>query len=389
MFRCIVGFCFWFTLPLSYALSTNCLFHKCLAVVDAGSTGTRVHLYEYDLDKTHTPIHIKEVWTKKINPGFASIKPDSNTIKGYLDNLLSGVTTLQKVPLYFYSTAGMRLLPPSKQKIYYRALKHWFFQQKQWQLMRAKTITGNEEAVYDWLAVNYQLGTLLSLQDKPIGVMDMGGASVQIVFPVDENKISTAVPLVKLTLYGQPIQLYVRSFLGLGQNEMAHQFLNSPTCFAYGYPLPDGEMGQGNASSCKQELLSLVNGLHEVDEIIKPVLASNPMDVWYVLGGLTNLVDNKIYHFENNELTNEELLQQADSKVCQQSWDSLNALSPGDEYLYAYCLFSSYYYALMVDGYGIAPEQTIHTIPPKQNMDWTKGVVLQQRLARPHRSHSL
>ncbi|MBL7479382.1 multidrug DMT transporter permease [Legionella bononiensis] len=358
-----------------YAADNPCNDHQCIAVIDAGSTGSRLHVYSYDVDETRSPVNINEIWNKKIKPGFATIEPNSNTIDAYLTTLLSGAPN-QQIPVYFYATAGMRLLPVSKQKKYYDELQHWFSQQSQWQLVEAKTITGTDEALYDWLSVNYHLGTLQKSPNESVGVMDMGGASVQIVFPVQKNSELNTRSQVELELYGHHYNLYVQSFLGLGQTEVAHQFLNSASCFSNNYPLPDGESGQGNASACEQEVSRLMTEVHKVNNVVQPLLAANPVDSWYSIGGISNLADSSLFHFENSTLTNQNLLQQADSQVCHQQWDSINSQFPDDEYVYQYCLFSAYYYALMVDGYGIIPDQSINYIPPDQNLDWTMGVVL-------------
>ncbi len=357
------------------AASNPCKDHQCIAVVDAGSSGSRLHIYSYDTDTNNSPIHINEIWSKKIKPGFATIEPNKNTIDAYITSLLSGAPA-QNLPLYFYATAGMRLVPPAKQKTYYQELQRWFAQQSQWKLIDSKTITGNEEALFDWLSVNYNLGTLQSAQNQSIGVMDMGGASVQIAFPVQANQAAHGKSQVEVDLYGQHFNISVHSFLGLGQTEMSHQFLNSVNCFANEFPLPDGEMGQGNAQSCEQEVSYLMNSVHGVNATIQPLIAANPVNAWYSIGGISNLVDNKIFQFENNAFTNQELLSQADNKVCRQLWDTLDTQFPNDDYIYEYCLFSAYYYALMVDGYGIVPEQEVHYLPPNQNIDWTTGVVL-------------
>lgn len=375
MYRFLVLIACFIIVTTVHAEIIPCKEHQCIAIVDAGSTGSRIHIYSYETDNTHSPINISEVWSKKIKPGFANIEPNQNTIDAYLTTLLAGAPT-QNIPLYFYATAGMRLLPPTKQKMYYQELQHWFTQQDQWQLVDSKTITGNEEALFGWLAVNYHLGTLRSVQKQSIGVMDMGGASVQIVFPVQKNQGRNSKSQVEIDLYGQHINLSVHSFLGLGQTEMSHQFLNSEPCFANEFPLPDGEMGQGNAQSCEQEVSSLMNSVHGVNTAIQPLLASNPVDIWYSMGGISDMADSKVFQFENNQLTNQQLLEQADNNVCHQQWDNLNAQYPNDDYIYKYCLFSAYYYALMVDGYGFYPEQTIHYLPPKQDIDWTMGVVL-------------
>jgi hypothetical protein len=376
MYRFLIVLCsFLICTSNLYAETPSCADHQCIIVIDAGSTGSRAHLYAYDLDETQTPININEVWNKKIKPGFATLEPNYTTIEAYLSTLLSGAPT-QNLPVYFYATAGMRLLPAVKQKMYYNQLQQWFSQQSQWKLIESKTITGNEEALFDWLSVNYHLGTLNSDQKESIGVMDMGGASVQVVFPIKNNEKLNKSSQVELDLYGKHINLYVHSFLGLGQTEMSHQFLNSAPCFSNNFPLPDGDSGQGNASTCEQEVSSLMNGVHGVNKTIQPVLSQNPVDSWYAIGGISNLADNKLFHFDHSKLTNESLLQQGDSQVCHQQWDDLNAQFPNDDYVYQYCLFPAYYYALMVDGYGLNPDQTVNYMAPNLNLDWTKGVVL-------------
>lgn len=357
-----------------------CSEQHCVAIIDAGSTGSRLHVYHFDYDKTQTPIHIKEIWSKRINPGFSTIDSSPSTIHHYLNSLLSDAPE-KNLSVYFYATAGMRLLPASKQKLHYDELKRWFNQQPEWRLIEAKTITGNEEALYDWLSVNYHLGKLQHPEERAVGVMDMGGASVQIAFPLKNHWPHLNHSQMEVNVYGQPIHLFVHSFLGLGQTEMSHQFLNSIACFANDYPLPDGEMGHGNASSCEQEITALLNAVHGVNHLIQPILASQSIDNWYSIGGLSNLADNPLFHFKNNEITNDSLLGQANSQICQQQWETLEAQFPNDDYFPKYCLFSAYYYALMVDGYGLLPHQKINYIPSKQNMDWTTGVVLQHTSA--------
>jgi len=320
------------------------------------------------------------LWSKKIKPGLAAIDPTPANVEAYATTLFAGAPA-QQLPVYFYATAGMRLLPPAKQNKFYQELKNWFSQQDQWQLNEAKTITGNDEALYDWLSVNYHLGTLQNGKNKSVGVMDMGGASVQIVFPTVKNDKSKNNSQVEFDLYGQHINLFAYSFLGLGQTEVSHQFLNSPSCFAENFPLPDGSLGQGDVGSCEQEISTLVTSIHGVDKIVRSLLAANPVDSWYAMGGISNLASNPLFHFTNSQLTNQTLIEQADSQICHQSWNTIDAQYPDDDYVYQYCLLSAYYYALMIEGYGIYPEQVVNYIPPNQNLDWTLGVVLRHSSA--------
>ncbi|KTC88768.1 multidrug DMT transporter permease [Fluoribacter dumoffii] len=355
------------------AASSSCSEHQCIAVVDAGSTGSRLHVFTYDLDETNTPSHITEIWSKKVKPGLSMIEANQNTIDAYLTTLFSGAPA-QHLPVYFYATAGMRLVPKAKQKIYYQEVQNWFNQKSEWQLMDAKTITGLDEALYDWLAVNYHIGALQSSSTPSVGVMDIGGASVQIVFPIQKD-VDNKGSQVDVDLYGQHISLSVHSFLGLGQNEMTHQLLDTATCFSEGYPLPDGNIGQGDAVMCEHEVSPLIS-MHKVKNEVQPALRANHITTWYAIGGFPNLAESKPFQFKNNQLTIQDLLQQANNLICHQSWEGLSNQFPDNEYIESYCLLPSFYYALMVEGYGLTANQTVNYVPTKQNLDWTLGVVL-------------
>lgn len=377
MRKLFVVFCLFLISPFIYAESTSCNEHQCIAVIDAGSTGSRAHLFSYDLDETSTPINITELWSKNIKPGLATLEAKQTNIDEYMNRLLSE-SPVQNIPVYFYATAGMRLLSLAKQKIYYQQINNWFNINSNWQLINAKTITGDDEALYDWLSVNYHLGVLQSVSQESIGVIDIGGASTQIAFPLNQsNELSlNKNSVIELTLYGQQIKLFAHSFIGLGQNETSHQLLDSISCFADNYPLTDGEKGQGDASECVKEISLLINGVHKTNRIVRPGLANNPISTWYALGGIAYLADSKPFHFQNNQLTTQDFLQQADNFVCHQQWEQLNDQFPDNEYLDDYCLFPAFYYSLLVDGYGFSPNQPVHYLPSTQNLDWTLGVVL-------------
>jgi hypothetical protein len=312
----------------------------------------------------------------------STIEPNQETIDAYLTILFSGVPA-ENMPVYFYTTAGMRLLSQPKQRQVYNLVKNWFAVQSQWQLKAAKTITGAEEGVYGWLAVNYQLGTLNSLAKSSIGVMDMGGASVQIIFPVGKTEGLNGEDLKEVKLYGQPIQLFIHSFLGLGQTEVTHQYLDTSSCFANDYKMPTGKSAAGDAYVCEKRVASLLNDVHQVNRIVQPAITTNSVDSWYVLGGMAELVQSKPFQFEDQQFTNESLIEQANSQICQQPWSVLNAQYANDEFFYGYCLFPSYYYALMVDGYGIPPNKILNYITSNQGGDWTLGVVLTQKESDP------
>ena len=361
-----------------YADTAACKQRHCIAVVDVGSTGSRLHLFAYDLNNRQYPIAINELWSKKIKPGLATIDPQQEGVNAYLNRLFENVDE-NNIPIYVYATAGMRLLSEPTQSLYFKALRQWFSTQSHFKLMDAKTITGREEGVLGWLAINYDLGVFNAPTLKsPVGVMDMGGASVQVTFPVEHIEKMNKRDLFNINVDGQQHALFVHSFLGLGQTALSQQFLDVTSCFANGYRLADGSEGQGDALSCQQGITQLINEVHEVKQVVKPVLANNNITSWYAMGSVISLVEDMPFVFEGHRFTNKGLMEQADNEVCHRAWQDLHAQYPDSEYLYGYCLFSAYYYALMINGYGLQPEQPINYMPTSQSSDWALGVVLHQ-----------
>ncbi|MGQ3891031.1 multidrug DMT transporter permease [Legionella sp. CNM-4043-24] len=365
------GFSFQVT---AQTLSAECPQQYCVAVVDAGSTGSRLHVYSYDLDANQAPVNITERWSKKSTPGIASLESQKSALDASLDSLFTGLT-IHNIPVYFYATAGMRLLPQPRQQKMYALIRDWFDHQSDVQLVQAKTITGSDEGLFGWLAVNYQTGGLTN-ERALVGVMDFGGASVQISFPVTDSSSLDPDSLRQVHVNGQRLTLFVRSFLGLGQTEVAHQFLNSSPCFSTGYELPDGQLAQGNAYACERNVSTLVKSVHQVDGVVQPGISRTTVSDWYAIGGMVEMAKGPLFSFREQQFTSEQLLNKGDAQVCQQPWSSLIASYPSDDYLYGDCLFSSYYYALMVEGYGLRPDQNIQYLSANQQSDWTLGVVL-------------
>jgi len=369
------------TICLSVYAQNNCPRQQCIAVVDAGSTGSRIHVYAYDLDKTNTPEHINEIWSKKLKPGFSNVELNQNLINNYLDNLFSNIP-IENLGVYFYATAGMRLLPQGKQKAYYQALENWFGKQNHVHLNHAKTLYGQEEALFDWLAVNYHHDTFKS--HEYVGVLDIGGASTQIAFVLkdDIDHPADSKNKIKIKIYDQKITVYIQSFLGLGQNEMSHQLLDTAACFPENYPLTTGHPGVGDATTCTEAMIPLINEVHKVNTRVQPLLQQNPTLKWYALGGIVSTAESKPFQFEQHQFTMDLFLQQGQEKACHQPWDDLYAQYPYNEFIDIYCLLPAYYYALIVHGYGFSPTQAITYVPANNNLDWTLGVVLFQSVTR-------
>ncbi|XP_019717531.1 ectonucleoside triphosphate diphosphohydrolase 7-like [Hippocampus comes] len=242
-------------------------------VVDCGSSGSRVFVYYWPPHNgnPHTLLDIRQMRdldrqpvVKKIKPGISSLATSPTSASDYLYPLLGFAAAHvpqnkhKETPLYILCTAGMRLLPESQQVAILDDLVSdvpldfdFLFSRS-----HAEVISGKQEGVYAWIGINFVLGrfdhaddedstvevTAGSQHQRPIsrrrtvGIMDMGGASLQIAYEVpgaitfsspQEEEAGKSV-LAEFNLgcdveHTQHVyRVYVTTFLGFGGN-MARQ----------------------------------------------------------------------------------------------------------------------------------------------------------------------
>ncbi|XP_034543845.1 ectonucleoside triphosphate diphosphohydrolase 7-like [Notolabrus celidotus] len=242
-------------------------------VVDCGSSGSRVFVYYWPPHNgnPHTLLDIRQMKdrdrrpvVKKIKPGISTLAKTPTQASDYLHPLLSFAAAHvpknkhKETLLYILCTAGMRLLPESQQVDILEDLiadvplefDFLFFRS------HVEVIPGKQEGVYAWIGINFVLGrfdhadeedatvevTTGSQNQQPIsrrrtvGIMDMGGASLQIAYEVpsvitfsshQEEEAGKSV-LAEFNLgcdvdHTQHVyRVYVATFLGFGGN-MARQ----------------------------------------------------------------------------------------------------------------------------------------------------------------------
>jgi hypothetical protein len=358
------------------SIQTECQKHSCMIVIDAGSTGSRLHLYAYDQEiATLSADNIQELYVRKINPGIASIPLTEIAINNYLSNLLRDLT-VDNIPIYFYATGGMRLHPKILQDRYFTLLANWFKQHQEYRVMDLRVISGNEEGVFGWLAVNEILGRLSGNNQSLVGLLDLGGASTQLVFPI--NNISYVAPedLQHVNIAGQDVVLFVHSFLGLGSTEVLNRFKNQSSCMPKNYPMDKGLTGEGDAYTCATVLTKNLNNDYKVQHIVQQLVQSNSIESWYTLGTVSAMTKKPPFLLPRNEFSAKSLFEQGNQEICNMQWPDLQIRYPNDSYMQYNCLISAYYYALTVNGYGINAEQKISTMPSETETDWTLGVLV-------------
>ncbi|RKP06189.1 nucleoside phosphatase GDA1/CD39, partial [Thamnocephalis sphaerospora] len=243
-------------------------------VIDAGSSGSRVHVYSWrkpnmQLKRLQPAEWVRLpvvelgnanslVWQLKAEPGLSTFADKPHTVDEHLRPLMEFAQSIvpakerSNTPVYLFATAGVRLVPDGlRQRLLDAACRyirnhHPFRVDDCAQQIRA--ITGEVEGVYGWVAANYLLGGFDKSLGKTIdngdddgygwsdapqslarrgtfGFMDMGGASTQLVFEPDTQVAEehrhdiTEVRLRRLDGSVARHDVFVVTFLGFGTNQ--------------------------------------------------------------------------------------------------------------------------------------------------------------------------
>ncbi|KAG7448274.1 uncharacterized protein BT62DRAFT_966206 [Guyanagaster necrorhizus] len=235
------------------------------AVIDAGSSGSRLQIYSWKdpkairLDRTsefynlHTLPQVEkgtrqgEEWVSKVEPGISSFADNLEDLPGHLRPLLNHAR--EQIPpslhaetsLFLLATAGMRLLSPEKQAQILSETCHFFVHHSHFRLdgptaagpcgSSVRIITGEEEGLFGWIAVNYLMdGFTGSSNPTTYGFLDMGGASTQIAFEPSKVHQEDAKSLIEVRLRrldGEEIlhKVFVTTWLGYGTNQARERYV--------------------------------------------------------------------------------------------------------------------------------------------------------------------
>ncbi|CAN6484576.1 unnamed protein product [Victoria cruziana] len=161
-------------------------------VIDGGSTGTRIHLFEHRNDgkvPVLESISKENFATMRTHPGLSSFEeePDGagRSILGLLKFAKERIPKDQwaETEVRLMATAGLRRLELKSQERILDACRKvlaisGFKFKNEW----ASVITGADEGIYAWVAANYALGTLGGDPYETTGIIELGGASAQVYY---------------------------------------------------------------------------------------------------------------------------------------------------------------------------------------------------------------
>ncbi|KAG0049939.1 Golgi apyrase [Gryganskiella cystojenkinii] len=268
-------------------------------VIDAGSSGSRIHIYSW-IDRAHleqtTPLHTRRGtlptiepgvesdasnhsdWTKKTEPADFKDRPEDvgEHLEPLLDHAIQIIPESQiaSTPIYLLATAGLRLVKDDVREKILTNSCHYIRENYNFDIGACKdhirNISGEEEGIYGWVAINYLMGgfdkggikmikpapgseqhdasdsesippnydngdlddpTAPQSHRHTLGFLDMGGASTQIAFepsPKASEEHANDLTAVSLkTLDGETMKynVFVTTFLGYGSNQARRRYV--------------------------------------------------------------------------------------------------------------------------------------------------------------------
>ncbi|KAL2961324.1 hypothetical protein AAZX31_17G084800 [Glycine max] len=422
-------------------------------VVDCGSTGTRVNVYEWmvgvkGISKGDLPslLHSypdnttrsSSLWKNscqyhcmQTEPGLHSFVNDSLGVRKALEPLIVWAEHLvpremhRKTPVFVLATAGLRRLPGLEAEWVLGEVEavvkdHNFMFSKSW----IRVLSGREEAYYGWVALNYKMGSFYSYLDSPtLGLVDLGGSSLQVV--VETDGAGDDVHMMRSKLSSMEHQIMAFSLPAFGLNEafdrtvlmlrnnqseertelrhpcLVSTFLQNYTCHSCSglasiyqknrSQHQEGELhslrltGEPDWEQCKE--LAIAAAMNLSDSKLSQTVSKNCQASSFSGTGILNLtaVAHPIkfhalsgFFFVYNKLklsprTNLTMVWESGKQLCSNLWSGLSNVSDNPKYAGQFC-FRVAYMASLIE-YGLCLGDVEMVFGPG-DISWTLGAAL-------------
>ncbi|MBP6218608.1 MAG: hypothetical protein KA436_08485 [Oligoflexales bacterium] len=379
-------------------------------MIDAGSTGTRLHIFEISVKNKQPKVkEIKanrnEITTRNGPLHQLAEKMDKDEVENYLNVLFStaqkvliktrGLTkdALKKVPVYLRATAGVRALVDEDKNRLLRLVSS-VMEQSGFQSRGAAVLSGQEEAVYAWLSTNDALGRLEQGADQTLGIIEMGGGSLQVAFSPktndwDNEELKRFFTEIKVGDKSYPI--YAFSYENLGQKQAIKTICESDTTNACQVNCALSKNSLGDYHLCQKYFSEQLNKDHKCS----PHCGLNGMYQGIHQGdwiGLSNI--NHLSREMDVELINVESLEKAGRDFCQKPYKELKELYPKlkDRFQEFYCVTTAYLSSILFgdheafDGIGLDAHSGLKNLNQTntEESSWARGFIFLEKLNRNH-----
>ncbi|KAE9549264.1 hypothetical protein FO519_007529 [Halicephalobus sp. NKZ332] len=368
------------------------------AVIDAGSTGTRLHLFEFRhaVEGATEPFEL----LREVKPGLSSFADNPAGAASSVEILLShAMTVIPKrlvphTPIILQATAGLRLLSKEEADSILVHVKQTV--EASGLLLGDEAVgilSGREEGVFAWFTLNFLTGRLSFIEedaeDRTAVALDLGGGSTQITFnqqvSSDGDEDSHHV-----SIFGREFQLYSHSYLGngliaarlsiaslLGEEDST---LLETHCLPHGVTIEDWKYAgktfqvhpseEASFEKCLEQANHFVENITTVKKIEKlnsfPIFA---FSYFYDRGVQVGMV-------RTEPKTRGGWVQAKQFKIAAEQACNMKAEEVGEEHWKPWlCMDLTYIYSLLSTGYGISDEKNIHLTKKMRDMEvsWALG----------------
>ncbi|KAL1814182.1 hypothetical protein ACET3Z_024247 [Daucus carota] len=205
---------------------------KFAVIFDAGSSGSRVHVFCFDRNLDLVPIGNDLELFEQLKPGLSAFAKDPKAAANSLQPLLEKAEAVvpqeirPKTVVRVGATAGLRQLEGDASDRILQSVRD-YLQYNSKLKSKSDSVTvldGTQEGAYQWVTINYLLGCLGKTYADTVGVVDLGGGSVQMAYAISENDAAKAPKVTEgqdsyvkeMYLKGTKYYLYVHSYLRYG-----------------------------------------------------------------------------------------------------------------------------------------------------------------------------
>ncbi|XP_028778151.1 apyrase 2 isoform X2 [Neltuma alba] len=368
-------------------------------IFDAGSSGSRVHVFHFDQNLDLVKIGEDLELFVQIKPGLSAYAQDPRQAAESLISLLDKAESVvprelrPKTPVR--ATAGLRALGGDASDRILQAVRDLL---KERSLLKAEAdavivLDGTQEGAFQWVTINYLLGNLGKDYSETVGVVDLGGGSVQMAYAISETDADKAPKSLdgedtyvkEMFLRGRKYYLYVHSYLRYGLLAARAEILKASgdsenPCILSGY---DGSYKYGG-KSFKASAYPSGASLSECKSIAFKALKVNESSCTYMkctFGGIWNggggdgqknlfvasfffdraaeagFVDSESPTAKVRPVSFEEAAKRACETKLEDAKSTYKHVEDGN--LPFLCMDLVYQYTLLVDGFGLDPQQEI------------------------------
>ncbi|KAE8663167.1 putative apyrase 1 [Hibiscus syriacus] len=369
-------------------------------IFDAGSSGSRVHVYCFDRNLDLVPIGSELEIFEQIKPGLSSYANDPQAAADSLISLLEKaesavpVDLRSKTPVRVGATAGLRALEGNAADRILQAVRDLL---KDRSTLKSdangvRILDGSQEGSYAWVTINYLLGNLGGTYKDTVGIVDLGGGSVQMAYAISKDAASKAPSapdgednyVNQMYLKGSKYYLYIHSYLNYGLLAARAEILKASDesgnpCILEGF---DGSYAY-NGKEYKASAPSSGTNMEECRRVILKALKINDTCTYMkcTFGGIWNggggdgqknlfvasfFFDRAaqagfIKAADHVAIVKPHAFADAAKRACGTNYADTKVTFPdlGEGDLAYICMDLVYQYTLLIDGFGLDPYQDI------------------------------